>query len=720
MADYNREQLLGALEKADKAGDTEAAKAIASKLKEIQDPKDEQFKEEFMSIGEQALGVSTDIEDEADITAAVAGKMGMQKGLTGGWRENLAAAGDTVEDVLEAAATGFMKNGIQGTVDSMPDIKDTFDANLTAEKQLEAKARKKYPSQFALGDFIGTGIGEFTILKGAKGFKALANQTGFSLVHGLGRTEEETLEGTLKDVAVEVGIGVAPIGGQMLSRTKLGSKAIGFVGEQAEKTMVPAFFRFLGGKAEKITDDLTKYGKDKVEWAQRVLSMTDDAGEKVIKKSMPKAQLAERVMSERNIASDDMSMILGMIDLKVTDSTKHMNTKGLYSKLKTEIFHEGVGGAFHGVNKEKIATMKNLEQRIYNSLFDASQDQFEKEIGQSVPRYIADPNLNFTTLKNFTHDMFSESDAAFRLEKGIAKDKLFVQRDVAKLMHKHLDDTIKSVAGPDALDMYIAARTRYGDLAATGDALQRSLSSDKGKDYITSLFRNKLFVAGSVAGVAGLQLNDPVVGKTLAAASALSMLASSRRLNGVVANGAKVVMQAFKKNPDRYGDLAAKLVASSNISSEAFMDELYLTSAKVDLMEKPLARTTQDVFKRRSQILTLVSEIDEELSSNLRKAIDESNTVEIGSIMTQLSQKTPPGMIQEGVGWDGIAWDPNTQASVEKTLRKHLTPREQTLLIPRFREDKKIPPEYYGKASPNPINRLAYVKRRNKIDKPVI
>ena len=683
-------------------------------------PEEDNFKKQFMSIGEQALGVSTDIEDEADISAAVASKMGMQKGLTGGFRENLAAAGDTVEDVLEAAATGFMKNGIQGTVDSMPDIKDTFDQNLAAEKKIEAKARQKYPAQFALGDLIGTGVGEFTVLKGAKGFKALANQTGFSLVHGLGRTEDETLEGAAKDVAAEVAVGTVPVAGQVLRRTRLGSKAVEFVGDQAEKTMVPALFRFLGGKAEKITDDLTKYGKDKVQWAQRVLSMTDDAGEKIIKATMPKQALAERVVAERNIASDDMSMILGMIDLKVTDSTKHMNTKGLYSKLKTEIFHDSVGGAFHGVNKEKIAAMKNLEQRIYNSLFDASQDQFEKEIGQSIPKYIADPNLNFTTLKNFTHDMFSEADAAFRLDKGITKDKLFVQRDVAKLMHKHLDDTIKSVAGPDALDMYIGARTRYGDLATTGDALQRSLSSDKGKDYITSIFKNRLFVAGSIAGVAGLQLNDPVIGKTLGVASALGMLASSRRLNGIVSNGARRVMQAFKSNPDRYGDIAAKLAAASNISSEAFMDELYLTSAKVDLMEKPLARTTEDVFKRRSQILALVTDIDEETGNNLRRAIDESNTTEIGSIMTQLAQKAPPGMIQEGVGWDGIAWDPGTQEAVEKSLRKNLTPREQALLIPRFREDKKIPPEYYGKASPNPMNRLAYMKRRNKINNPVI
>ena len=211
-----------------------------------------------------------------------------------------------------------------------------------------------------------------------------------------------------------------------------------------------------------------------------------------------------------------------------------------------------------------------------------------------------------------------------------------------------------------------------------------------------------------------------MVGGALGTASALGMIASSRRVNGVVANGARRIMQAFKRNPDRYGDIAAKLVAASNISGEAFMDELYLTSAKVDLMEKPLARTTEDVFKRRSQILALVTDIDEETGNNLRRAIDESNTTEIGSIMTQLAQKAPPGMIESGMGWDGVAWDPGTQEAVEKSLRKNLTPREQALLIPRFREDKKIPPEYYGKASPNPMNRLAYMKRRNKINNPVI
>ena len=49
---------------------------------------------------------------------------------------------------------------------------------------------------------------------------------------------------------------------------------------------------------------------------------------------------------------------------------------------------------------------------------------------------------------------------------------------------------------------------------------------------------------------------------------------------------------------------------------------------------------------------------------------------------------------------------------MQKILRKNFSNGH------RFRKDKKIPPEYYGKASPNPINRLKFVKRLNKLNRP--
>jgi len=698
----------------------------------------------FVEIGKEAMGASgiqppsesmhmyadTDVQDNPDveITRALAAKFGSQKGLSGGWAENIRAAGDTVNDVLEAASTGLMKNGIQGTVDSLPDIKDTYDANLAAEKAIEAKAREKYPTAYSSGDLVGTITGELgtfgmaKALKGGKalgGFEALMTQTGFSLVHGLGRTEEDTIEGMAKDTAIEVGLGTLPIAGQMVGKTRLGSRAIQAVGQAAEKTMVPSFLRFLGAKVDTFEASVKEFGKEAVDVAERVLGMTNSKGEQVINWKAPRKQVLADVQREADVAGREMKMLLTEAD-QINQKGEPMGVRHLYSKLKAELFNDQDGGVYKTLDQKKIAAFKNLEEEIYSNLFDISQDEVEKVTGRIIKKNIPNDMLQFTTMHDYISDQFRYSRGAIHMPASISKDVMMARKKVAQITHEHLDNQINTLADADLLTRYKDARTKFGDLKTVEDALDVSMGKDKSKELLRSLFRDKLFVVGSIAGTAGLSLQNPDHAKALGIASAVGMIATSRRVNGFVAQSAARVAKAFKMNPDKYGNIAAKLAAASAVSSEAFMDQMYLTSATVDLMEKPLARTTEDVFKRRSQILTIVSDIDQEMGDNLRKAIDESNTTEIGSIMTQLSMKAQPGLIEEGVGWDGVAWDPGTQEAVEKSLRKHLTPREQTLLIPRFREDKKIPPEYYGKASPNPINRLAYVKRRNKIDKPVI
>lgn len=665
---------------------------------------------------------------DVEITRSLAAKFGAQNGLTGGWDENIRAAGDTVNDVLEAAATGLMKKGIQGTVDSLPDIKDTFDANLAAEKQIEAKAREKYPHTYNMTDLAGTITGEVATfgmakaLKGGKaikGFDALMTQTGFGLVHGLGRTEEDTIEGMAKDTAIEVGLATVPVAGQMVGKTRLGTKAVQAVGQAAEKTMVPSFLRFLGAKVDTFEASVREFGKDAVDVAERVLGMTNSKGEKIINVRAPRKQILTDVQKEADSAGREMKMLLTEAD-QINQKGEPMGVRHLYAKLKAELFHDQDGGVYKSLDQKKIGAFKNLEEEIYANLFDVSQDEVEKVTGRILKKNIPNDMLQFTTMHDYISDQFRYSRGAIHMPDSIGKDVMMARKRVAQIAHEHLDNQIVTIADSNLLTRYKDARTKFGDLKTIEDALDVSMGKNKAKEILRSMFRDKLFVVGSMAGAAGLSLQDPAVGGALGVASAMGMIATSRRVNGIVAQSASRVAKAFKMNPDKYGNIAAKLAAASAVSSEAFMDQMYLTSATVDLMEKPLARTTEDVFKRRSQILTIVSDIDEEMGNNLRKAIDESNTTEIGSIMTQLSMKAQPGLIEEGVGWDGVAWDPGTQEAVEKSLRKHLTPREQTLLIPRFREDKKIPPEYYGKASPNPINRLAYVKRRNKIDKPVL
>lgn len=689
----------------------------------------------FEDIGKEAMtGPGTPYEgkgldtDEVEVTREMAARFGLQNGLMGSWDENVRAAGGTAAEMLEAGASNFMKRGMQGAVDAMPDLKETFDKHLTAEKEIEAKAREKYPYTYSMTDMAGILSGEAATFGMAKylkagkalsGFETLAAQSGFSLVHGLGRTEEDTIAGMAKDTAIEVGVSSVPIAGQFLGKTKLGSKAVKGVGELAEKSMIPSFLRFLGAKATTLENSVKEFGKDAVELADRVLNYKNAKGDVIINPLANRKQVLADVEKEADAAGRVMKQILVEAD-EVNQKGVPMDARRLWSKLKLNIFNDVSDGVYKTLDQKKIAKYKALEEEVYTNLFDASEDEIVEEVIGAGKKYIPNELLNFSNLHDYVSDQFRYARGAGKMADSIDKDVMMTRKRIAQTMHEHLDDQIATVGSPELLQKYTDARTKFGDLKTVETALDVSMGKDKAKEVMRTLFREKLFVAGSIAASAGLGLQDPVVGSTLAIASGVGMLATSRRFNGIVSHGAARVAAAFKSNPDKYGDLAAKLLAASSISGEAFTDELYLTSAKVDLMEKPLARTSEDVFKRRSQILAIVNEIDEETGNNLRKAIDESNTTEIGSIMTQLSQKAKPGLIQDGMGWDGIAWDPGTQEAVEKALRKNLTPREQTLLIPRFREDNKIPPEYYGKASPNPMNRIAYMARKNKITNPEI
>ena len=667
-------------------------------------------------------------DPEVLMTREMAARFGAQNGLTGGWKKNVKAAASTVDEIIEGVSQGFMKQGMQGVVDGMPDISETFKANLNAEKAIDKKAMEKYPSAYLMGDLAGTLAGEvatFGLAKAAKGgkalkgFEALAAQTGFGLVHGLGRTEEDTIMGMAGDAAIEGAISAVPVGAQMFRGSKLGTKAATAIASRAEETMVPAFLRFLGAKATTFENSVKEFGKDAVGVIQRALNIKNADGADVIRVTAPRKQVLEDVSLEVDNIGREMKKFLVETDEMLPVGVDPMGARNLFSKLKTEIFNADTG-IYKTLDQKKLASFQGLEEDMYKNLFDTSKDTFVKETGETIKNFIPRENINFSSLHDHLSDQFRYSRGAMRMDESIAKDKMLVRKKIAQVMHGHLDDQIEIVGDVSKLNKYKEIRTRFGDLKTVEDALDASMGKNKAKELLRTFFREKLFVVGSMAGAAGLSTQNPYVGTGLAVASALSMVATSRRINGIVANGAKRVATAIRSNPDAYGDLAAQLAAASSISADAFMDQLYLASSVVELKENPMARTSEDVYKRKAQILTIVEDINPDLAGKLRSAIDKSNTVEIGSIMTQLSAKAPPGLIQQGIGWDGIAWDPGEQQAVEQSLRKHLTPREQTLLIPRFREDKKIPPEYYDKASPNPINRLTYIKRRNKIDKPVI
>ena len=76
-----------------------------------------------------------------------------------------------------------------------------------------------------------------------------------------------------------------------------------------------------------------------------------------------------------------------------------------------------------------------------------------------------------------------------------------------------------------------------------------------------------------------------------------------------------------------------------------------MSSAQIDLMSNPVARTSQDVIKRADAILAVVNGANKQMAGKLRKAIQNGNDTEIAGIMSELSKEDPAGIIQKGLGW---------------------------------------------------------------------
>lgn len=735
----SKEDFLAAIEKADAAGDTEGAQHLADEYNkrfgsQTEEKSIMQTGQEAMQGGGPILGgmveappIYAERDPDKEINQAAV-KLGARQGTTQGLGAEAGAIADTIQDVTEIVGSNFMKQGMSGVIDGFPNIGEVYNANLQAEKNAEKMMKQKYPGSYWMGDFAGSLGSEFALfgagkfLRGgrainrAKGLMAMHGSIG--LVNGITRSEEETIAGVAGEAALTAGASM--IGGGLASREAglLAKKAARGVSENA-------FLKFLGATKDVAAENLSEYGKSIMGTTRRVLDYVDDAGEKLIGPYMSRKDMTQRVVKARQQAGEQMGDMLRLADevidikkaqkgLNIQDaSIDTVDAKGLWSKIKSEVFHDMEGGVYFNIDPKQIQKYQAFEENLYNSLF---MPKVRDPKSGAVMNYLQpNPMLNLRTLSKRMRQAFDMRDAAFELPKNkrALKEIYFTEGEVGKIMHKHIDDVVKDV-DPEVYAQFAQTREKFGDLASVSEALQQSLGERSDFKYIANLVKDKLFMS-SVIGSSVLQSQSPVIGGLGFFGSGLMAIAQSKRVNGQIAQSAKRMYEAFKAKPDFYAGMQDKLLSSLNVSSEAFMDTFSLSAAQIELFENPLKRSSDDVFAKKDALLTIAEEVDSDMAEKLRGAINEYNTTEIGAIMTQLSKKAKPGLIETGVGWDGISVDPDEQAAIESQLKKRLTPREQQAIIPRFRETKQIPQEYYGKASPNPVNRFIYRKRMEKL-----
>ena len=144
----------------------------------------------------------------------------------------------------------------------------------------------------------------------------------------------------------------------------------------------------------------------------------------------------------------------------------------------------------------------------------------------------------------------------------------------------------------------------------------------------------------------------------------------------------------MEKNPARYSKLAMRLAVAMDVSSEAFYERVLQAGAEVDLSEKPLLRSMEDVMSRQDSILTLARVYDPKISKDLQQAINNGDANTVGRLLTSSDKLAK--FISGGLGWEGRALSTRDMEAVMKYI-KGLKPADRRRATMEFQKNQMIP-----------------------------
>lgn len=739
-----KEKFLEVLKRADAAGDKEAVAKLKSaydqKFGSQSQPKEEPYRQtEVSPVGAVIRGVG--------------------EGLMAGKSEYVSAIGATAADVMEGVYESLQK----GDAGSLPNIAETYNKNVIQEEQLNKKAEQDYPWLTMGGDVLGTAMGEraFFGLSSKLGGTSYANSLSgflsthgvFGAAHGLGRSEEQTLQGKINDMLTGGALGTA--GGAI--GLSMGLQGIKKVEQASEKVSQKAFLNWLGiDRPFKFQRKLQSSGKQLDEFAERLFTY-DMPDSKDIAKKIPvidildtKEEMFYKVSDAAKIAGKAMSDTIEAIDVNV-DLKKHLDAKGLYKEIVEEIFDgEDYIAGFQQPLKQRLISMGDqaaestvnkaskfmnpddrrnqaqLQRWVYETFFDSPIIDKDGVITNAYQKH-SEPSLRrmwqFSQgIRKKAADLNSSNK---HTQMTMAEKELFSGKvKVAKKVNEQLENAIDlsgiMTGNPDLYKQYASNRLKYGDLAETRDLLLKQLNKNPNAEWLSRLSKSAVFSSMSVMGGMGAIMGMDKSYLILAGAAA-SAIAESPSVQGGVSIGARKLAEAFKTKPDKYAGAAATLVNSLMQSEETYMRDLSLISAEVDLREAPIRRNSGDLIKRADSLLTILQADNPSLANDLRSAITQANkTGQVSFITGMMGEiiKAPglQGMFADGIGWDGRALSDQDKATVEKKLQS-LSKRKRANLIPKFRETGVIPDEFYEEDNTDRQSHFIFQKAKQKIRK---
>lgn len=692
--------------------------------------------DELVDVPQEQLPEASALVDEPDINASQARKMGFAEGLTFSNAAEIAAIPQTTKDVFEAIAESYAKDGLMGTVNVFPSILETHRQNTRIEQQTLDKLSSKYPFQYAASELAGGLLSEAAVLSVPTMLGVpptlsgmLTAHFGVNFAHGLGKADKQTLGENIAEAIEAGGIGAglplyAQKGVQTIARvgTGVGKKTAQTLMDKGiidqKKFVKQGMLKFLGLGEESVGLTAEQFGKETDDLLYRVAAYTGPDGAPLIDFRDTRIETLKKFSAARKVEGDSMGDMLASLGegydkdpvqiFNYIDDTIFQGTQG---RLNRGDVNEKQVAERVRTNLKALFFKKNPETGLYDTDF---------------------PNEKFGPY--LMHDYMQSAYKQARhhaksVMKGTAVDPIegnfyTTKKQIADMLWDDLDGMLRNT---DIYDDYVSTKMRFGDLKLIEDQLRDTIRPDKGKGagFINKLVKDRLastssslaLITGAVGGAAS---NNKPLMYASAAALGLQAIYENPRVNGFLATTARNVADELKRNPDKYNKMAGMFISLANRGDGTpLIDHLGLMASTIELNNRPLQRTTEDLIQKQDAVLTLLHDMDPKVAGELKDAINLGDTQTIAGIMSAISPKAPKGTLAEGIGWDGRAITPEDKAAVMGKL-KQLDPRKRAFLIPDFEATGIIPQEFYNPVNPKVNNVMEHVKkqRQNGIKRP--
>jgi len=710
------------LQKADAAGDTEAAQAIANKIKEIDasptiSPQ-EQVKHE--ELDQQIAKKTEQIEDSSSTLGALA--LGFGKGLTASNADEIAGMAIASRAALDHVYNSMSEEGLAGISTAASKIKEDYVSGRDYIRKAMKDLENENPWAFGAGE-LGGALTIGTLTSGASSLGAVGTMALEGAMFGIGSAGDKTIGEVLNPVETTkqaaISAATAPILG------KAGEKLIGgtasLIGTQARKLSQFELIDYLakspaalkkalknGTEYEKIADAVTE-----------VVDYTNSKGNHILTKDMTDDIAIDSLYKYGKEISEELDnkFYTPSKDVKV-DTQTFLNRIRATAKDLLRLDNDSpdaIKQAYATINSGlKNAFEETVEVKVPVSALDDTGGIFTRDVKDQVVKEVRVKNefISLSKLNDHKAAMYDMYETATGKEKSL-------YANIGEKIKEIMDEAISKHTGAEGLAEFKALNDKYHKTLSikktlTDAATFRDSPWSFNKLFQSAFSKNSIAVAGmgALVGSAG----GPLGAVTVGTIAGLSAIASNKSINKKLGFNLHNLANSIRNNPKKYAGLAHRIAVAAEGTSQTFTETVLNGIAEVDLMDKPLARNSEELMVRRSSFMTMVRKASPSKAQAFVEALDEGDANRIASLISNSPELEK--FFQGGIGFDGKAVSQKDIQQVNSYLSSIKNSRKRMMLTTQFNKDNMIPKEMFMEQEPDPVNVFIYKKAKEKIRNP--